>query len=247
MKQWAADDPGRPFADTAKTIRSRRRTERHQNIRRAEHRTATIADKVEEKFGPNPCQRLTLQNSETGETIHKACDSKRCHDCAPRKRWLLAQQTKALGDTIWVTRHHNYTDITRALERAKKQHQRNGIEYQYTITGDAYLGWIIASTVQIMPEQRWMALKDWLFPILDAYQYGDSRLRRSRILGRMSLVPLRAVVKQGTSMWRTVFKVTPETESSKIRRQIANIENMETTCNITKGPESLVGALPDPY
>jgi hypothetical protein len=167
-----------------------------------ERRHQAMADQLE----PNPCERLTLLNQETGETIQLVCDSKRCHDCGPRKQKILKMQLQTMGPNVWVATIKLRADVDRALERAKKRSQRKGQSFTYNIVGDDYLGYIVVSDAQLHPEQRFMAIADWWDRILHAYRYGDNRIRRSRALGRMSLVTLKAVVKEGTSKWRALFR-----------------------------------------
>jgi len=148
----------------------------------------TIADRLEETFGPNPCTYLPLTNSDTGERIGVTCDGKRCVYCGPRKKFILWHQTATMGTYAYIARLTSLAEVEQSLEAAKKRKQRNAEQYTYTIVGDDTLGYIIISNVQLVDEQRYMALADWKDRVLDLYHHAVRKLRRSRVLGRMSLV-----------------------------------------------------------
>lgn len=241
----------RPFATKETAAKLAAQTTKILNRKRNTNQVETL---IEDTFGPNPCQRLTLRNEETGETYTKLCDGKRCPDCAPRKLATMQAQLRSIGDTAWIHRYTNRTIMDRALEAAKKRKQRNGEDYVYQIVGDHYNGWILVSDEQLHEEQRLMNVSEWLDRIRHNYQYSDDRIRRSRCLGRMSLVPLRRGREIGDiSPW--AFQ-TGEIEGHKLlihgqlQRHMANVERLgaqvcETTTTAER--ESLRTVLPIPY
>ncbi len=174
---------------------------------------ASIADRVLETFGPNPCRRQELVSPE-GETVGFECDRKRCSDCGPRKQLQIQLQlTESLGTIAWVGRvapatvgtdghtvdSAEHATLVRSLAATKKQHQRNGTEFTYQITGDKVQGWIVVSDVQLAATQARMVLKDWFKRIADSYRVSAQRIRRSVSLGRVSLMSRLYRMKEGNS------------------------------------------------
>jgi len=165
-----------------------------------------IVQRVEDTFGPNPCQQLKLEH-EDGTTMLLPCNGKRCIHCGPRKEmtiWLQVQTV--LGEYAYVERLSNndqYRDVERGIERAKKDVQRGRSATTYQIVGDETLGRIVVSSKPLTPRARLMKLSEWKRRIIDMYHHSVNRIRRSFALGRVSLVPLRRTTKSGQpSPWR---------------------------------------------
>ena len=246
-RNWTTHDE-RPFATVAE---SREATQRYLAHTTRRSTVNLIADRIEDTFGPNSCTRLRLQNRETGETFTTACDSKHCHDCGPRKLATMQMQLRTLGDHIWIHRYTDRATIDRALEAAKKRKQRNNEDFTYQIVGDGQRGYLLASDVQLDDDQRYMELSEWMDRIRHGYQYSDDRIRRSRCLGRMSLVPLRVGGQSGTSTpW--VYE-TGEAAGYKLliggqlQRHQANMERIDPEWSTTREPVSPLTVLPTPY
>lgn len=150
-----------------------------------------IPQKVEDTLGPNPCTAAQYTHQDTGDTFGTVCDGKRCRDCGPRKQLTIKLQLEAgFGDLAYIGRTMTRTDIDRALETDKKKRQRGQAgELIYQIVGDPNLGFVIVSNRPLIAEQRHMQLRDWYARILDLYHRAGNRIRRSRTLGRIGLVP----------------------------------------------------------
>ena len=146
-----------------------------------------IADKIEDRYGENPCKQLVLEN-EDGERLELVCNRKHCEDCGPRKAYLNELQIiEAFGDIGWVGRMDR-AEVDRALEAAKKRKQRNGEQFTYMVVGSERLSeYIFMSDTQLSPDQRRMDLTDWHERIRHMYTYGTRR-RCSRSVSSMSLV-----------------------------------------------------------
>ena len=146
-----------------------------------------IADRLEDKYGENPCKQLVLENEETGERLELICNRKHCQDCGPRKAYLNELQIiEAFGDIGWVGRMDR-AEVDRAIEAAKKRKQRKGEEFTYMVVGSTRHYYILVSDVPLSPEQRRMDLRDWYERIRHQYTYGTRR-RCSRSVSSMSLV-----------------------------------------------------------
>jgi hypothetical protein len=199
--------------------------------KKASLKIQTIEDKVEATFGPNPCQQLHLQTN-TGDHLYMVCNLKRCIHCGPRKKATFWEQTKAtLGANVYVTRikpGESLNELTRGLERAKKESQRNGIETPYAVVGDDTLGRIVISEHPIHPNQRRMDLDAWRDRILDLWHHSVERLRRSRIFGSVSLVTLKRKGKsgQGSPWWRrsVTTDLVEEAETHNWADMLAEVE-----------------------
>lgn len=202
---------------------------------------------LEDTLGPNPCQRTTLNNQETGDNVTIPCDSKRCGDCGPRKRLSLKLQLTNLGEYAYIWRYYTRATIDQALERAKKQKQRHGVDYAYIVTGDEHNGWIFASTIQLHPDQGYYQTSEWSHRITSLYSASRCRIRKTRHLGRMSLVTYRSSREKGTY---TPWRYLPPTSAGyrdHIRGHLQDqLRNLEASCSI-EAPRSTVTALPDPY
>jgi hypothetical protein len=151
----------------------------------------TIAQRIEDTLGPNPCQAARFVNNDTGDEIGTVCDRKRCPDCGRRKQLTIKLQMEAgFGDLAYIGRTMSRGDIDRALETDKKKRQRGQVDdLAYQIVGDDSLGYVIVSSRPLIDEQRRMELREWTQRILDLYHRAGQRIRRSRILGRLGLVP----------------------------------------------------------
>ncbi len=178
-------------------------------IRKAENAAPqiTIAQKIEDTFGENPCENLKLHNSETGETLEIPCNGKRCEHCSPRKILTMRlQMREAFGEYTYVLRT---SDPSRHIARLKKQAQRAGVEWLYQSVGDDYLGYILISNLPIEEGQNRTSLADWLERVVHQWMRGDKRIRRTRSIGRLSLLPIGKRAQRGTSPWaRTVAERT---------------------------------------
>jgi hypothetical protein len=174
----------------------------------------TIGEKLEDTFGPNPCNTLKLTHAETGEQIGLTCNRKRCRDCGPRKQMTLQLQLELLGKHAYIARTDNRAEIDQAIEAAKKRKQRNGEDFLYTIVGDDSLGYLIISNVKLHQDQRYMILAEWFRRILNLYHDAAQRIRRSRAFGVMSLIATRRPIanRDIPSPWhrRTVDSVLVE-------------------------------------
>ena len=204
-------------------------------------------DRMEETFGPNPCDYLKLINPQ-GEVISLTCDSKRCSHCAPRKMWLISEQMHTgFGELAWIARLTNLENLNRALERAKKNRARHGDEFTYQIVGDPLQGWIVISDTQLVDEQRRMTLQDWSRRIIDLYQKAAARIRRSRALGRVSLVPLKRKAKEGTNWIRFADWGYPSHIAGQLQRHRINAERVKEQWDSIRERKLMRSALPDPY
>ncbi len=166
------------------------------------HSITSIEQKVEDTFGPNPCKRIKLVNKATGETMRMLCNTKRCIHCGPRKQALIQFQLYELGEYAYISSGENIEDINRCLEKIKKRARAAGVEYIYQIVGDDSLGYILVSDVKITEQQTLNKLDSWMRRILDRYHDAGRRIRRSRALGRVSLIRLYRKSKSGNpSPW----------------------------------------------
>ena len=184
----------------------------------------TISQQIEDTLGPNNCQALRLVHSDTQDEILGICDSKRCLDCGPRKQMAISLQMNAMGPSAFhgrvepewdpetETMRADLTEVDRALEKLKKQKQRQGQDFTYQVTGDAIMGYQVISTVRLWTGQQLTKLSKVKKAILNAYHTASERIRRSQALGRVSLVPPRDRGELGTgpSPWaRAEPKVSP--------------------------------------
>ncbi len=175
----------------------------------ASSRLVEISDRVEDTFGPNPCQHLRMVNQETGERIEHLCDTKRCVHCGPRKQMTIQLQMEAtFGKYCYITTFDNREDLDRAIRKIKKIAQRDGQQHPYQSVGDTTLGWILVSDIPPGTGQGLKTLSDWMRRILERYHNAAQRIRRSYSLGRVSLVSLR--VGRGTrdkpSIWQVMTR-----------------------------------------
>lgn len=167
------------------------------------HRRVTavnIDDRLNNTYGDNPCTALRFTDGE--ETIEVPCDTKRCEHCGPRKQLRMRLQLQeAMGEHCYILRT---TNIDKTIARLKKQYQRSGEEWIYQSVGDDYLGYILISNLPINENSNRTTLKDWLDRIIHNWIHGDKRLRRSRIIGTLSLFTHRRRGQRGTSPWKRV-------------------------------------------
>lgn len=169
----------------------------------------TIQEKVTDTLGENPCRTLILLH-ENGDRLALTCNRKRCTDCGTRKQLTLQLQMEAaFGETVWVSDSLTRTQIQTALEAAKKRKQRLGTTFTYQVVGDDSLGYIIISDSQLHEQQRHSYLNQWVKRILNRYHMAARRIRRSLVIGSMSLVPLRKKSNRGQpSPWTALTGAT---------------------------------------
>ena len=169
--------------------------------KRASLKVTSIADKILSTFGPNPCTQLTL-TTQTGDYLNLICDSKRCPDCSPRKQATMQLQlSETFGVNTYITTYQNTDELNRTIDRERKQARRTGTTFLYQSVGDNYLGHILITNTPTHTDHRRTNLQDWMKRIINNWLYGDNRIRRSRAIGRMSLVTLRRRAQSGTSPW----------------------------------------------
>ena len=182
-----------------------------------------IRESIEDTFGPNPCKSLVLHNTETGEIKELACDGKRCVHCSPRKQANMQYQLQeAFPEYTYILRVDDPAPI---IERLKKQNQRHDLGWVYQSVGDADMGYILISNLPIIENQNRTSLKDWLSRVVQQWVSSSRRVRRSRSIGRLSLLPIRRKRQQGTSVWKRVIMWAkddtpwqePLTEAAKLR------------------------------
>ncbi len=162
--------------------------------------TGVISEKLEDTFGPNPCTSLKLLNDVTGDLLELPCDRKHCQDCGPRKSLKMQiQLTETFGEYTYILRVDDPGPI---IQRMKKQNDRLDLGWVYQSAGDPQRGYILISNLPIYENQNRTSLKDWLKRVINKWMYSDGRLRRTRSIGRMSLVPVRVRTQQGTSVWK---------------------------------------------
>ena len=162
-----------------------------------------ISEKLEDTFGPNPCTTLKLLNEVTNELVEKPCDGKRCVHCSPRKQANMQYQLEsAFGEYAYVLRVNDPGPI---IQRLKKQNDRHDLGWIYQSVGDADMGYILISNLPIIEHQNRTSLKDWLQRVVESWVSSSRRVRRSRSIGRLSLLPLRRKRQQGTSVWKRVI------------------------------------------
>ena len=162
--------------------------------------------------------------------------------------YLITEQMRTgFGTIAWIARLTNLIDLNRSLERAKKERQRKGTDFLYQIVGDALQGWIVISDHQLIPEQRKMQLKEWTKRITDLYQKAAARIRRSRLLGRVSLVPHKKSTEQGTT-WRRYVEYGYITHiAGQLQRHRINAERRKQEWKAIREQKSTLTALPDPF
>ena len=177
----------------------------------------TIADRVNDTLGPNPCDQARFINTLTGEEIGTTCDRKRCPHCGPRKQLTIRLQLQA-----------GFGDIDTALQLDKKRRQRHQVsDLTYQIVGDDNLGYVLITNRPLLDSQRRMTLKDWMDRILDLYHRAGQRIRRSRNLGRIGLVPNSHKSRRAngdTPIWRYLNKADIKRE---IRETMLHFQNKE--------------------
>lgn len=165
-----------------------------------------IAQKIEATFGPNPCTRLHWQEGDNGDVNDAPCNSKRCHDCGPRKQLELQLQLQAaFGDYCYIQSYTTKDELDTVIERIRKRAHRSATEWKYAVVGDDYLGWILSSNLPPAPSTTLKTLGDWIRRITHAYRYGDGRLRRSRSMSRLTLRKRKSNTGQ-PSIWRLVTR-----------------------------------------
>ncbi len=168
----------------------------------AKRRTNVISESIDDTFGPNPCTSLKLLNEITNELVEKPCDGKRCIHCSPRKQANMQYQLQsAFGEYAYILRVNDPAPI---IERLKKQNQRHDLGWIYQSVGDADMGYILISNLPIIEHQNRTSLKDWLQRVVESWASSTRRVRRSRSIGRLSLLPIRRKRQQGTSVWKRV-------------------------------------------
>ena len=170
-----------------------------------EKNQATIAQKVADTFGENPCQGLILENFYTGDEFLSLCDSKGCGDCGPRKLMLMWLQLQAnMGELAHIGRCTERTAMDQAISSTVRHARRHGDEFTYQIVGNHTAGWIVVANQQLRSGGlRLMELAEWKDRISEWYRLG--RVRRSHKLGRLSLLPIRRTSETGTpSHWQRV-------------------------------------------
>ena len=190
--------------------------------------TVDLLDTSDQTFGPNPCHRIRLLDPDANYQFF-LCDSKRCSDCAPRKRLLVWFQTlNHFGDSAWV----GMVEVNTVLERAKNRKTRNGVEFTYTA-----LGKLMISEPKLDAGQNFEPLSEWRTEFLEAYQ--GNRIRRSRALGSVSLVSpyiqgKKAHKEKATETW-VYAPWTVETKSDQERREkIESILEMLAEVGVTE-------------
>ncbi len=158
--------------------------------------TREISQRVSDTYGDNPCDSLKLRNQDTGEDLEIPCDGKRCEHCSPRKILTMRLQlAEAFGEYTYILRT---SDPSRHIARLKKQNDRKNLGWLYQSVGDDHLGYILISNLPIEEGQRRTSLGDWLDRVIHNWLYGDSRIRRTHEIGRLSLFTYRKRVKKGT-------------------------------------------------
>jgi hypothetical protein len=154
-------------------------------------RRQAITDRVADTFGPNPCERMTFTHEETGEQLCVPCDGRRCADCGPRKVLAVVLQTEAgMPGLVYWTYYSSKERLNRDLARAKKQQQRAKDEWLYSVAGDQVQGYWVISNVELDTGGTFRKLAEVLQRFIDHWRRSapGSRLRRTRVLGRVSLV-----------------------------------------------------------
>lgn len=141
-------------------------------------------------------------------------------------------------------------ELSRAIERTKKQAQRTDNELLYQSVGDSTLGFILTSNQPIEYGQRLTSLSDWMQRILDMYHHSVQRIRRSYALGRVSLVTLRRKGKSGhVSQWQkdTLNSVWwEEVQGIDWDDMLAELTHKHDDW-LTEPPEKPDASLPDPF
>ena len=162
--------------------------------------------------------------------------------------FLISEQMHTgFGTITWIARLTNLTELNRSLERAKKRRQRHGEDFLYQIVGDALQGWIVISDQQLVPQQAKKYLKDWTQRITELYQKAAARIRRSRLLCRVSLVPHRKDTEQGTTWRRFVEYGYIDHIKGQLQRHRVNAERRKQAWETIRERKSMLTALPDPY
>jgi len=156
-----------------------------------------IAQRVEDTFGPNPCDQLKLIHKD-GSTIRIPCNGKRCIHCGPRKEMLITLQMEAgFGQYAYITTFTSRQSLDRCIEKVRKAATRAGEQLLLQSVGDPTLGWIVTSNRPMEESQRLTTLADWTRRIIERYHHSVNRIRRSYLLGRLSLVRIRRTTKSG--------------------------------------------------
>jgi len=158
-------------------------------------------------FPPNPCTRLHFEN-DAGDVIHVPCDSKRCHDCGPRKQHIMQQQLKdGFGTYTHIEAIATRQECDRLVERNKKRGKQQGIKHLYQIVGDHQRGFIMISNMELT-RTTLQTLADWMERVLTMYRAADRRVRRSWGLGPLSRLTRKDSLasRESPSLWRRVTR-----------------------------------------
>lgn len=107
-----------------------RKVRRPQKEVSTEQFLAMLEKEALDPFPENPCRRLIITNNETGDSFSKACDSKRCPDCGPRKLRQLVLGLRELGKLHAATVSLDDLErFTATLRQHRKRMKDPGLSY----------------------------------------------------------------------------------------------------------------------
>lgn len=141
----------------------------------------------DDTFGPNPCNRTVVVDTQTGTGFTTLCDSPRCEHCGPRKAKLLWDGiTGTFGAQANLYTVTDDLEYRRLRDRIRKHRQTHGVPAQYVSWHIGNGTRLLLTDVDLTGGQRVMLAKIKK-GLLEAYQQGRAALRKTWDIASVTL------------------------------------------------------------